>query len=100
MLEFAKKVLIIGLITCVLGELSARYVVGLNPISTDPQVWMADPVLGWVHRPGAEEVFTRVGFQQHVQINSRGLRERDGLCTGVETRADAPGRDGLLPTFL
>ncbi len=58
-------------------EAGARWILGFRPISTEATVWTHHPVLGWAHRPGASEVFVRLGFSQPIQINARGLRERE-----------------------
>jgi hypothetical protein len=64
-------------ITLVLLEVGARWVLGLHPLSTDTTVWTDHPSRGWVHQPEASEIFVRLGFAQPIQINSRGLRERE-----------------------
>ena len=77
MWSLVRQALVIGLITLLLGEASARWVVGLSPLSLEPLVWRAHPERGWAHLPGATERFVRLGFSQDIRINSMGLRERD-----------------------
>ena len=77
MLRLLLKLVLALAITLGLMEAGARWVLGFRPISTESTVWTHHPVLGWAHEPGASEVFVRLGFSQPIQINSRGLRERE-----------------------
>ena len=75
--RFLVQLVGIGLITVVLGEVSIRVVLGGHPLSTGSSVWDHHPTRGWAHRAGATDRFVRLGFEQPIEINSRGLRERE-----------------------
>ena len=77
MRRLLQQILIISAITFVLGEIVARFVLGLHPLTIDTSVWEAHPTRGWAHRPGSSERFVRLGFATDIAINARGLRERD-----------------------
>jgi hypothetical protein len=64
-------------ITLLIGELAARFLFGVRPLETEALVWDPHPRWGWFHRPNASALFVKPGFSQQVEINSRGLRERE-----------------------
>jgi hypothetical protein len=67
----------------------------LYEVYSKPSIlWRADPLLGWSHEPGAQDVFVGprpwpVEFASHVRINSLGLR-------GPEIGPLAPGTRRVL----
>jgi hypothetical protein len=60
-----------------LGELVARYVLDVRPLTSDFYFFEYHPRWGWAHRPNADGNFVRLGFEEPIKINSRGLRERE-----------------------
>lgn len=72
-----RTLLIIGLITFALGEVITRWVLGIPPLTTESIVWTHHPRWGWAHEPNAKGLFVKLGVQQEININSKGLRERE-----------------------
>ena len=71
------QLLAIAAITVALGEVAVRAVLGLRPLTPASFIFEGHPRWGWHHVPNAEGTFVKIGFQQDVKINSRGLRERE-----------------------
>jgi hypothetical protein len=61
----------------VLAELAARTILDVRPLTSDFHFFEYHPRWGWAYRRDAEGLFVRLGFEQPIQINSRGLRERE-----------------------
>ena len=68
---------IVGVNTFLLGELFARFVLQIPPLTNESLVWEKHDRWGWFHTPDAEGEFVKISFKQQININSRGLRERD-----------------------
>ncbi|RIL00237.1 MAG: hypothetical protein DCC71_18990 [Proteobacteria bacterium] len=64
------------LVTCAIGEVGAR-LAGRQPLTPGSLLWSHHDRWGWHHQPNAEERFVKLGFEQVIRINSRGLRERE-----------------------
>lgn len=80
MKKLARKMTAIGgflLFTFIVGELGARFLVGIEPLSSGELLWEAHETRGWAHRPGSRDRFVKLGTTQEITINSRGLRERE-----------------------
>ena len=58
-------------------ELGARYLFGFRPLTPGTFLFEAHPRWGWTHQANASEMFVKLGFQQPIHINSKGLRERE-----------------------
>jgi hypothetical protein len=71
------QVLVIGGVFFGAAELAARWIWGFKPLTPAYFIFEHDPRRGWRHTPGAEDTFVKLGFQQPIKINSRGLRERE-----------------------
>jgi hypothetical protein len=71
------QVLVIGGVFFGVAELAARWIWGFKPLTPAYFIFEHDPRRGWRHTPGAEDTFVKLGFQQPIKINSRGLRERE-----------------------
>jgi hypothetical protein len=71
------QVLVFGGLFFGVAELGARWIWGFKPLTPAYFIFEYHPRWGWRHTPGAEGTFVKLGFQQPIQINSRGLRERE-----------------------
>ena len=60
-------------------ELVPHYFFGIAPLTKESIVFQYHPRLGWWHEPGKSGVFVKMDSQQLVEINSRGLRERESI---------------------
>ncbi len=69
--------LVVLLVTLVLGEVVCRFLFGIEPLTQESVLWRHHERWGWHHEPDSEDFFIKLGFEQHVRINSRGLRERE-----------------------
>lgn len=67
----------VAAITFLLGEVSSRAVLGIRPLSEAREIYRAHPRWGWALAPGSAGDFVKLGARQRVEINGRGLRERD-----------------------
>lgn len=72
----AAEWVLILLITCTIGEIAAR-VAGRQPLTPGSLLWRHHERWGWHHQPNSEDVFVKLGFEQKIRINSKGLRERE-----------------------
>jgi hypothetical protein len=63
-------------ITCLVGEGVAR-LLGERPLTSGSLLWRHHPRWGWQMEPNADDLFVKLGFEQKIHINSRGLRERE-----------------------
>lgn len=77
LLRLAGQGIGIALITFALGELGARLVLDIRPLTSEKLVWQHHPRWGWSHRPNSEDTFVKLGTRQNIRINSKGLRERE-----------------------
>lgn len=62
-----------------LGEMALR-LLDFKPMYVSPErdhFWQYDPLLGWAHQPGQEGIFETPQFRTTVQINRKGLRDRE-----------------------
>lgn len=75
-LQTVRKLVVVALITAVVCELALR-MVGFQPYVAEAFVWQHDKLLGWSHKPEAQGMFSKIAFKQQIQINSKGLRERE-----------------------
>jgi lysophospholipase L1-like esterase len=67
------------LLALLMIELALR-LTGRDPLYVSPErerFWKYDPLLGWAHQPGQEGIFETPQFRTTVQINQKGLRDRD-----------------------
>lgn len=64
------------LATALVGELVTR-IAGVRPLTPGALVWRHHERWGWHHEPNARDLFVKLGFEQEIEINSRGLRERE-----------------------
>lgn len=67
----------IAAVTFVAGEVAARWVLSIHPVTPGDQLWEHHPRWGWRHEPNAEDTYAKLGCRQHIRINSLGLRERE-----------------------
>jgi hypothetical protein len=67
----------IAAITVALGEVATRAVLDIEPLTTESLVWKPHPRWGWAHRALARDEFVKLATHQTIEINSRGLRERE-----------------------
>ena len=58
-------------------EVAPRYLFGIAPLTKESIVFEYHPRLGWWHEPGKSGVFVKIDCRQRVEINSKGLRERE-----------------------
>lgn len=64
-------------VTLLVGEALARFAFGVRPLTLESLVWRYHERWGWHHEPNTSDTFVKLGFEQTVHINSRGLRERE-----------------------
>lgn len=64
------------LLTLGLGEAGAR-LLGVRPLTDASLLWRPHPLYGWHHEPGSRDLFVKLAFTQPIEINSKGLRERE-----------------------
>lgn len=71
------KILVTAIAFVAVCELAARYLFGFQPLTPGTFLFEHHPRWGWTHQPNSSELFVKLGFQQPIHINSKGLRERE-----------------------
>lgn len=77
LLALLGKVLLFCAITFAIGEAASRWIMGIRPLHPAYDVFTHHPRWGWHHVPDGEVVFVKLGVEQPIRINSKGLRERE-----------------------
>ena len=77
LVQILLQTIVFGALFFGLAEVIARVGFGFRPVTPAYFIFDYHPRWGWSHRPDAEGRFVKLGFQQDIQINSRGLRERE-----------------------
>jgi lysophospholipase L1-like esterase len=65
------------LVTLLVAEVALRTVLDVKPLTPGQFLFEYHPTRGWTHRPGAADLYVKLGCRQEIDINSRGLRERE-----------------------
>lgn len=71
------QLLVFGGLFFGVAELAARYLGGFRPLTSADTLFEGHPRWGWRHQLNAKDTFVKLGFQTPIEINSKGLRERE-----------------------
>lgn len=67
----------VATLSVLVAEVALRLALDVQPLTPGQFLFEPHPTRGWAHRPGASDLYVKIGVRQEIRINARGLRERE-----------------------